>query len=147
MQGFLSKHTFKLDRKGRVSVPAPYRARLVALGFKSFLAVPSLTDPAVQCHSPDLLDRVQAQLDPLAAFKGGASDPVLAQLPEMTEINFDEEGRFVVPRDLIAIMGVAEEVVFAGRGLWFEIWDPKTFADHQQALLARLRENTNGGAK
>jgi len=146
MQGFLSKHTFKLDRKGRVSVPAPYRARLVDLGFKSFLAVPSLTDPAVQCHSPDLLSHVQSKLDPLQAFKGGSLDPVLAQLPEMVEINFDDEGRFVMPRDLVAATGATEEVIFAGRGAWFEIWDPATFATHQRTLLARLREQTNGGA-
>ena len=58
MTSFLSTFVNKVDRKGRVSVPAPFRAALAGQGFQGIVAYPSLTDPAIDVIGRDLLDRM-----------------------------------------------------------------------------------------
>ena len=57
MKAFLSRYSYKIDRKGRVSVPAEYRSTLAELGSDGILAFPSLTDRAIRCahENPEVI--------------------------------------------------------------------------------------------
>ena len=59
-------------------------------------------------------------------------------LPEIHPVEPDPDGRAVLPRQLIDYAGLSGTALFAGRGSYFEIWDPDAFAAHQVALRARL---------
>ena len=53
MAVFIDTFINKIDRKGRVSVPAPYRAALVGQLFQGIVAFPSFKHPAIQCAGMD----------------------------------------------------------------------------------------------
>jgi transcriptional regulator MraZ len=46
---FFGTHVMRIDRKGRVSVPAPFRTALAGQAFQGIIAVPSFQHQAVEC--------------------------------------------------------------------------------------------------
>ena len=43
---FLSSYENKIDKKGRVSVPATFRSHLNSMGYNGFISYPSFNHPA-----------------------------------------------------------------------------------------------------
>jgi MraZ protein len=136
---FLSKFTFKIDRKGRVSVPADYRARLAGQSFNGIIALMSYTEPAIRCCGIDLMEKISASRDPMAVFQPTPVDLAVAQVPDTTPLPFDGEGRIVLPQELMAHAGITDQATFVGRLHYFEIWAPATFADHQTQMRQRIQ--------
>jgi MraZ protein len=143
MKSFLSSHTFKVDRKGRVSVPADYRVTLAELNSDGFLAFPSLTEPAIRACATAALDQITAASDPLSVFAPTPVSHALISVPDIVRCSFDAEGRVLLPRELAEHAGITDTVTFAGRLHYFEIWEPERFKAHQAELRAKLRA---GGA-
>jgi len=138
MKAFLSRYSYKIDRKGRVSVPAEYRSTLAELGSDGILAFPSLTDRAIRCATTALIERVTQNADPLTIFQPGAPKPETLSLPDVVRLTPDPEGRVILPEHLIAHAGIADVALFAGLGNHFEIWAPEAFDKHREALRAQL---------
>ena len=157
MTSFLSTFVNKVDRKGRVSVPAPFRAALAGEAFQGIIAYPSLADPAIDAFGRSVLEelnrrrleRTMQEGDFEAALLGGDSmiDTIMALAHEMP---FDGEGRIVLPAALADAAGVADRAAFVGRGSRFQIWSPEAFDRHQKSamdsLRARLAAGRPGGA-
>mgnify|MGYP006271424389 CR=1 FL=1 len=138
MRTFLSKFTFKIDAKGRVSIPAAFRTTLVEFGSPGFLAFASPSSRSIHCVTQQLVEQLTAAQNPMAAF--GVGDPTLATiaLPEIHPVDPDPDGRAVLPRALLDYAALDGTALFAGRGSYFEIWEPVAFEAHQAALRARL---------
>ena len=148
MTAFLSTYANKVDRKGRVSVPAPFRAVLSASNFPGLIAYPSLLQPAVEAFGREVLDQLNARRvsqsleggDFEQILLGGGDTLVEAVMPIIRELPFDGEGRIVLPATLLDHAGIEDQATFVGRGNRFQIWAPSTFESHQRATLAGLRE-------
>ena len=61
---FLSSFENRIDKKGRVSVPATFRSYLNTMGFNGFIGYPSFNHPALEGCSQDKLKNFQIQLTP-----------------------------------------------------------------------------------
>ncbi len=143
MKSFLSSHTFKVDRKGRVSVPAEYRVTLAELNSDGFLAFPSLTDAAIRACASSALEQITAATDPLSVFAPTPLSHALISVPDIIRLSFDAEGRVLLPQALTEHAGITDAATFAGRLHYFEIWQPERFRAHQAELREKLR---NGAA-
>ena len=56
---FLSTHENKLDKKGRVSVPASFRSYLSSMGYNGVICYPSFTNPSIEGEATALyLERI-----------------------------------------------------------------------------------------
>ena len=156
MTAFLSTYVNKVDRKGRVSVPAPFRAVLSGSSFPGLIAYPSLLQPAVEAFGREVLEALNARRvsqsleggDFEQILLGGGDSLVEAVMPIIRELPFDGEGRIVLPAALIAHAGIDGQAIFVGRGNRFQIWAPAAFEAHQQETLAALRARiaSAGGA-
>lgn len=157
---FLSTFVNKVDSKGRVSVPAQFRAQLAGQGFHGIIAYPSFTDPAIDAIGRDLLeemterrfDRTLDDGDFEAVLAGGGGGELVETVMALaTELPFDGEGRIVLPSRLAEPAGIADRAAFVGRGSRFQIWGPDAFEQHQSAavdrLRARLGERGSGGTR
>jgi MraZ protein len=153
---FLSTFVNKVDRKGRVSVPAPFRAALADQSYQGIIAYPSLSDPAIDAFGRDMLDQLSRQRvertmddgDFERVLLGGARDDLVETVMAMAhELPFDGEGRIVLPGALAEAAGITDRAAFVGRGARFQIWAPDAFETHQQQALGRLRARlgANGG--
>ncbi|MBI3452692.1 MAG: division/cell wall cluster transcriptional repressor MraZ [Rhodospirillales bacterium] len=136
---FLSRFNFKVDRKGRVSVPADYRSALAGQSFAGIIAFPSLTDRAIRACGIDLMEQISGQRNPLTVFEQTPTDLALASVPEVMRLPFDGEGRIVLPAELARHAGVADAATFVGRLNYFEIWNPTAFEAHQEQMRAAIR--------
>ena len=146
MASFLSTFVNKVDRKGRVSVPAPFRAALAGDSFQGIIACPSMTDTAIDGFGRGMLeelnrrrlDRTMADGDFEQALLGGDSvvDTIMALAHELP---FDGEGRIVLPAPLAEAARIGDRATFVGRGSRFQIWSPEVFDEHQRGAVAALR--------
>ncbi|MFM7345356.1 MAG: division/cell wall cluster transcriptional repressor MraZ [Tagaea sp.] len=128
---FISTYTFKIDRKGRVSVPADFRAVMTAKGEDGLDVLPLSGVKAVRAIGADLLSKIGQSADPLAAFKPSSLDHAAILAADLVALQIDSEGRVGLPEAVIAHCGLAETATFAGRIQFFEIWNPEAFAADQ----------------
>jgi MraZ protein len=149
---FLSTYVNKVDRKGRVSVPAPFRAALAGDSFQGIIAYPSMADTALDAFGRATLeelnrrrlDKTMADGDFEQALLGGDSmvDTIMALAHELP---FDGEGRIVLPGALAEAARIADRATFVGRGSRFQIWAPEVFEEHQRNAVAALRARLGRG--
>ena len=149
MPPFVSTFVNKLDAKGRVSIPAPYRQILAQQELGALYCIPSFVSPSLEAFGNTLLSQFQQRLDkydPL--FSDNYDDEAQAVLAAAQPLNFDDEGRVRLPDDFIAHAGITERVVFVGLGQKFQMWDPVRFepVQHERIARARAARTGNGGA-
>src|SRR5581483_8073245 len=60
MDRFVSHYTLRLDAKGRVSIPAPFRAVLARDGFEGLYCYPTLDRPALDAGGNALLKEIES---------------------------------------------------------------------------------------
>ena len=62
---FLSNYENKIDKKGRVSVPATFRSHLNSLGYNGFISYPSFNHSALEACSQDRIEKLSNTIDSL----------------------------------------------------------------------------------
>lgn len=136
---FSSTFSNKIDRKGRVSVPAGFRAALTGQSFAGIVAFRSLKFPALDAGGYDRLEDIAHRLDELPEFSD-ERDALASVLADAHELPFDGEGRIVLPQDLIEYAGIGEQVAFVGIGRSFQLWEPARYKLHQDEMRERVRQ-------
>ncbi|HUZ72278.1 MAG TPA: division/cell wall cluster transcriptional repressor MraZ [Stellaceae bacterium] len=150
---FLSTFVNKVDRKGRVSVPAPFRAALAGQGFAGVVVYPAINFGALEGSGIDRVQELTARVDSLPEFSE-ERDAISSIFADMQQLPFDGEGRIQLPPELCDHAGITIEggAAFVGHGSTFQIWEPMRFERHQQERRSRARGVTlpprpNGGAR
>jgi MraZ protein len=136
---FLGRHTNRIDKKGRVSVPKPFRDALASQGSDSVFVYPSFKYPALEAASQTFIQRIVDSLDDLALYSDDQDDIAAAVLANTAQLPYDPEGRIILPKALIDHAGIGEDAVFVGRGSRFQIWSPAAFEANNEQSLARAR--------
>ena len=139
MKSFLSSHTFKVDRKGRISVPADYRVTLAEQNSDGFLAFPSLTDAAIRACASTALDRITAQTDPGSVLCAHAGVACVDFGAGHHPAQFRRRGPGLAAARADGACRDHRAATFAGRLHYFEIWQPERFRAHQAELRDKLR--------
>ena len=66
---FLSSYENKIDKKGRVSVPATFRSHLNSMGYNGFISYPSFNHSALEACSQDRIEKLSNTIDSLNPFE------------------------------------------------------------------------------
>ena len=90
---FLSSYENKLDKKGRVSVPANFRSHLSSLGYSGFVAYPSFNHKALEACSQEKIEKISSAIEPLNPFEEKRDFFATSILAESSNLQFDSEGR------------------------------------------------------
>ena len=137
---FLSTVVNKIDRKGRVSVPASFRSELAGQEFHGIVAVPSFKFSALQCGGLDWMEKMSSDMseyDPLSEELDMLSATLFAKAQRLP---FDGDGRIILPDVLIEHAGLSDRAAFVGRGKLFEVWQPDEFDRHQAEATRNMME-------
>ena len=136
---FFSTFVNKVDRKGRVSVPATFRAAVADQSFPGIIVFPSFKYTALDASGIRRMEEMSERLNTLDEFSDEHEN--LAMLFAAAQpLPFDTEGRIVVPESLVEYAHITESAAFVGLGKSFQIWEPNRFADHQATLRERARQ-------
>ena len=148
MDRFLSSAVNRIDAKGRVSVPAHFRAVLQKKGFAELYALRALDIPALDVGGLDLLDRYEARIEQEDPFLQTADDMSFFCHGDGAFLKIDREGRIMVSDFMREHTGIESDVAFVGRGHFFQIWQPERLKAHGsevRARLAKLRQSAVRG--
>jgi MraZ protein len=129
----------KVDKKGRVSVPASFRATTAASSFAGIVAFPSAQHPALECCAIDFMEELGRSLYDIDTFSARQDDLAAIIFASAHPLAFDSEGRIMLPPSLVAHARLTEVAAFVGQGPRFQIWEPKAQQTFYAAALERSR--------
>lgn len=142
MDRFVSTFTNKIDAKGRVSVPASFRAVLERDGYAGGIyCYPSLDAPALDAGGERLARKIDALLNDLAPYSDERDELSVALYGDVQVLSIDGDGRIVLPESLRRHAGLQDRVAFVGLGDKFQIWEPDRFEERRQAARDKVRDH------
>ena len=136
---FTSTFVNKVDKKGRVSVPASFRMALANQSFAGVVVFPSFVSQAIEGAGYELLERLAQsveQFDPFTDEHDAFSTTIFG---DSHQLSFDSEGRILLPEPLLAHADISTNAAFLGRGGTFQIWEPEALQAHKAEMIARTR--------
>lgn len=156
MSVFIGTFENKVDRKGRVSVPASFRQIVATSAFQGIIAFRYNAPNAVEACSLEFMKLLDRGLSDFDLFSEDYDDLAFSIFADSHQLPFDGEGRVILPAPLIEITGIGDQAAFVGKGQTFQIWQPEALqlrkAEAQararaQKLTLRLRRDDRGGAQ
>ena len=140
MDRFVSNFTNRLDAKGRVSIPASFRAVLARDGYEGLYVHPALDAQALDAGGHTLLGEIDAFLSTLPRYSDERDQLSVAMFGTSEVLKVDPEGRISLTESFKAHAGIADMVTFVGLGGKFQIWEPERFRMHLAGARERVRE-------
>jgi MraZ protein len=138
---FLSSFENKLDKKGRVSVPATFRSHLTSMGYNGFIGYPSFNHSALEACTQDRIEKLSSTIDSLNPFEEKRDYFATSVLSESENLQFDTEGRVSISKKLLDHAKIKNNILFVGLGKTFQIWEPKIFEKFK--IVARKKAYQN----
>ena len=125
----------KVDAKGRVSIPAPFRRVIEACdpdwteGLRPNLVIVygDHRRKYLECFTIEAIDDIDARID--AMPRGSIERKMLERLfhGQSLPTQVDEDGRIVLPQKLRGKIDLGDEAFFIASGDRFLIWKPDTY--------------------
>lgn len=140
MSLFLSTYINKIDKKGRISVPAPFRAVLTGQHFSGIIAYPSFVYECIEASGINRIEKLSESIDSLDPYSEERDAFAASILGGCVQLSFDSDGRVTLPESLIEIAHLTEQAVFVGKGQTFEIWEPKAFESYAEKARSMAKE-------
>ncbi len=130
MNRFTGTYLNRLDAKGRVSIPAPFRMAL-RTGNDDESPVTLFVGPSRKYACIDgwpkaRMDAIALRLEEMDPFSDEYDDLAMSTYGNMFEIEADKEGRIVLSDTLRAKAQIDSHAAFIGMGGWFQIWNNET---------------------
>jgi len=138
---FLSSFENRIDKKGRVSVPATFRSHLNSMGYNGFISYPSFNHLALEACSQDRIEKLSNTIDSLNPFEENRDFFATSILSDSENLQFDTEGRVSISDKLLSHAKIKSNVLFVGLGKTFQIWEPNNFEKFK--IVARKKAYQN----
>ena len=135
MEQFVSTFTNKIDTKGRVSVPASFRAVLAKDSLDGIYCYPSLDAPALDAGGQRLIDKINGLVEGIAPYSDERDHLATALFGTSEILSIDQDGRTILSERLREHAGITSHITFVGLGEKFQMWEPSA-----------LRNSPRGGA-
>jgi MraZ protein len=142
MNRFLSSAINRIDAKGRVSVPAVFRAVLAQRDIQELYCIQDFVFPAISIGGPDLLERYERQISAGDHFSREGNEMSLLVHGGGVFMKLDAEGRLMVTDFIRDFTGITAEVCFVVRSDHFQLWQPQAF--HEAQVAAREARRLRG---
>jgi len=140
---FAGTYENKIDKKGRVSLPPPFRAQMPKQGPGRMVYVyrsPNL--PALEACDPPFMERIAESLEQYEMFSDAEADMGAVILADARPLTMDPEGRITIPDDFMAFAGIGDLVAFAGYGRRFHMWEPARLQTYTAESRTRVKGQT-----
>ncbi len=129
---FLSNFINKIDSKGRVSLPSSFRDVALKGGGSYVFIYKSITKNCLEGSDASYVDQLNnmiAEMDPFSEERDAFTTSIFG---EGMILEFDKDGRMILPKKYLESIDIKDEIFFVGKGLTFEIWCPNKFKDFSE---------------
>lgn len=138
---FLSTYINKIDKKGRVSVPATYRSVLAKENFNGIIAYPSFVHECVEACGMERIEKISSSIDAMDPYSVERDAFAATILGESQQLGFDSDGRVTLTKNLIDKAKLKERAIFVGKGKTFEIWNPDNYEKYARNARDVAKQN------
>jgi MraZ protein len=142
MNRFVGNYEMRLDGKGRVSIPAPFRSVLGRDGFDGLYCYPTLDRTAIDAGGNALLAEIEKLIERFPSYSEEREELLVALYGTSETLKIDGEGRVVLTDGLKAHAAIKDTVAFVGLGQKFQLWEPERFCAHLAKATATVRALT-----
>lgn len=139
---FRGQHRHTIDEKGRLSIPAKYREALES-AFEGPLFV-TIMDGCLVAYPAEEWRALEAKLNSMPQFDEAIQRFRRVFYASAQECPLDKAGRILLPPILRERAALSREVVLAGMGRKFEIWDATRHESMMSAGLESLEDILKG---
>jgi MraZ protein len=137
---FLSKFTNKIDKKGRISVPAPFRTALGDQIEQGIVLFASHQHSCLEGFDWAKMDEIGDRMDHYDLFSDEQDDLATTIFGQSVQLFLDGDGRVVLPSNLIEAADLGEQATFVGLGRKFQIWKPELFENRQAQAVSTVQD-------
>jgi MraZ protein len=131
----------KVDAKGRVSLPADYRAIVKELSTE-IVCYRSLSAPCIEGCLEETLDKLANVIEDATDFFSETQDNLTNLIfGDARRFTFDSTGRIMLSEKLLKHAGITDTAVFVGKGRKFQIWNPQNWAKEEARIRAEVMKN------
>ena len=135
---FIGTFENKVDRKGRVSVPAQFRQALGAQSFNGIVAFQSTRNQSIEACGMDFMETLQAGMSgSYEHLTEDADDLGMLLFADSFQLPYDGDGRVILPKELTEFAGITDKAAFAGFGQYFQIWEPAALGEFKRLVRER----------
>jgi len=129
---FLGAFTHTIDEKGRLTVPAKFRADLAA-----GLVVTRAIDRCLAIYPMEEWEQLAGQVSALPVTDRRARAFRRLVFADATDAIPDKQGRVLIPPRLREYAGIDGEVVVTGLNTYIEVWNPDAWDEERARVEAR----------
>ena len=144
---FIGEYTAKMDDKGRIVFPSPFKALLPSDSPMKFVVKKDIFERCLVVYPfgewERLMDDLRSKINP---YNREHTRFMREFQCSTAELQLDGNGRFLVPRRLMQAIGADKDVVLLGVDRHIELWDAATYdSQHLSAdELGNLAEKILG---
>ena len=149
MRRFRGEAENKVDAKGRISIPAPFR-RILEEGDPDWSSGlnPNLVivygrrnRKCLECYSLRSIEIVDNLISNLPRYSNERE--ILERLlnSQSVQVQLDENGRIILPLKLRKLVDIESTAMFVGMGEKFQIWHPDNYTNDMYLIGKKLSEN------
>ncbi len=142
MEEFASRFDSQIDPRGRVAIPAPFRAVLAQEGADEIHCFPHLDCATIEAGGTRLVEEIKGIVGRQPTGSPLREALELVYFGECEKLKVDPDGRTILPKRLREHAGITDTAVFVGFGNKFQIWAPAAYEKfregaREQALALR----------
>lgn len=135
---FIGEYQHNLDDKGRLAIPAKFRAIL-----KKGAVVTKGLDRCLFLYSREQFEKIAVKFSALPISQSKARAFMRHMLAGAMDVEFDNQGRITLPEYLRQFSGLKRKVIVAGLYNHLEIWEEAAWLKYK----AEAEKNSNSIAE
>lgn len=130
-----------VDPKGRITIPAQYRERLLEQEHGRVVLTIDTEDRCLLLYPQSQWQQILEKLEALPTFHRMARRIKRLLIGHATELELDRQGRVLLPQLLREYAGLDKTIMLVGQGKKFELWGETQWQMGRDSWLA---EDLNG---
>lgn len=155
MNTIIGTYECKVDVKGRLMLPAPFKKQLAKSLDEGFVLKRSVFQPCLELYPMAEWNLMMQKINKLNRFVKKNNDFIRRFTAGVKEVDIDATGRLLIPKDLVVFAGIDKDIVLSSAVNIIEIWDKDKyeksiddsvvdFADLAEEVMGNLNDGENG---
>ena len=147
MNYLIGTYECKIDVKGRLLIPSAFKKQLAPVILKGFVLKRAVFQNCLELYPLEEWEDLIKKVNSLNRFKKKNNDFIRRFTAGVKFIELDNNGRLLIPKDLVEFSNINREVTLSSSVNIIEIWDKvsyeKVIVDSRDAF-AKLAEEVMG---
>jgi MraZ protein len=141
---FRGVNGINIDGKGRMMMPARYREGFQQTNRDTVVLTIDTEEKCLLLYPIAAWEEIESKLAALPSFNPAARRIQRLLIGHATEVEFDSQGRILLPPLLREYAGLTKRMMLVGQGKKFELWDEEHWQQRRNEWLDE-ESNTDSG--